>query len=39
VEVDTEHASAEFENGALRVHLPKSPQPREHTKHISVATS
>ena len=39
VEVDTEHASAEFKNGVLRVHLPKSPEAREQTKRIPVSTS
>ena len=37
VEVDSEHASAEFKNGVLRVHLPKSAEAREHTKRIPVA--
>ena len=39
VEIDTEHASAEFKNGVLRVHLPKSPQARQQSKRIPVASS
>ena len=38
-EVDTQHASAEFKNGVLRVHLPKSPEAREQSKRIPVSTS
>jgi HSP20 family protein len=39
VEVDTEHASAEFKNGVLRVHLPTSPQARERSKRIPVSNN
>ena len=39
VEVDTEHASAEFKNGVLRVHLPKSPEAREQSTRIPVSSS
>jgi len=38
-EIDTEHAKAEFKNGVLRVHLPKSAAAREQTKRIPVSTS
>ena len=39
MDVDTEHASAEFKNGVLRVHLPKSPEAREKTRRIPVSSN
>lgn len=38
-DIDSERASAEFKNGVLKVHLPKSPEARERTKRIPIATS
>ena len=39
VEIDTEHASAEFKNGVLCVHLPKTPHARQSSRRIPVASS
>ena len=37
-DIDAEQAKAEFKNGVLRVHLPKSPQAREQVKRIPVSS-